>query len=142
MQTRYKSLLALSLTFLAGCLLGVVIGNPIPRWFRTLHRAPGVDRAVAHMTEVLDLSPTQQKDVRKIFIQFYPEFIQETKRARAFHRAFLIKHFEEMAPLLSEKQKAAARRFLDEQLEKKLPPPPEEPGQLDEKAKDSQAEER
>ena len=77
MRTRFKSLLALGLTFAAGCFVGIVIGSSNPRWFKSF-------------------------------------------------RAFIIKHFNEMAPLLDERQKAVAQEFLEKQLSRKMPPPPKE----------------
>ena len=35
MRTRFKSLLALGLTFAAGCFVGIVIGSSNPRWFKS-----------------------------------------------------------------------------------------------------------
>ena len=44
---------------------------------------------------------------------------------------FMIQHFNEMAPILDERQKAVAREFLDNHLSKHrnkdvMPPPPQE----------------
>ena len=100
MRTRFKSLLALGLTFAAGCF--------------------------EHLTEVLELTPEQQEQVREVFIRLHPEFLKESERAKAFRRAFIIKHFNEMAPLLDERQKAVAQEFLEKQLSRKMPPPPKE----------------
>ena len=86
----------------------------------------GPDRAVEHLTEVLELTPKQQEQVREVFIRLHPEFLKESERARAFRRAFIIKHFNEMAPLLDERQKAVAQEFLEKQLSRKMPPPPKE----------------
>ena len=61
MRTRFKSLLALGLTFAAGCLVGIVIGSSNPRWFKSFRQPPGPDRAVEHLTEVLELTPEQQE---------------------------------------------------------------------------------
>ena len=93
MRTRFKSLLALGLTFAAGCLVGIVIGSSNPRWFKSFRQPPGPDRAVEHLTEVLDLTPKQQEQVREVFIRLHPEFLKESERARAFptgiyHQAF------------------------------------------------------
>lgn len=126
MRTRFKSILALGLTFAAGCLVGIVIGSNNPRWFKSFRQPPGPDRAVEHLTEVLDLNAQQQQQVREIFIRLHPEFLKEAERARAFRKAFIIKHFHEMAPLLDERQKAAAQDFLERQLSRKMPPPPKE----------------
>lgn len=126
MRTRFKSLLALGLTFAAGCLLGIVIGANNPRWFKSFRQTPGPDRAVEHVTELLDLTPKQQEQVREIFIRLHPEFLKEAERARAFRREFIIKHFKEMAPLLDERQKAVAQGFLERQLSRKMPPPSKE----------------
>ena len=41
MRTRFKSLLALGLTFAAGCLVGIVIGSSNPRWFKSFRQPPG-----------------------------------------------------------------------------------------------------
>ena len=120
MRTRFKSLLALGLTFAAGC----VIGSSNPRWFKSFRQPPGPDRAVEHLTEVLELTPEQQEQVREVFIRLHPEFLKESERAKAFRRAFIIKHFNEMAPLLDERQKAVAQEFLEKQLSRKMPPPP------------------
>ena len=60
------------------------------------------------------------------FIRLHPEFLKESERAKAFRRAFIIKHFNEMAPLLDERQKAVAQEFLEKQLSRKMPPPPKE----------------
>ena len=119
MRTRFKSLLALGLTFAAGCFVGIVIGSSNPRWFKSF-------RAVEHLTEVLELTPEQQEQVREVFIRLHPEFLKESERAKAFRRAFIIKHFNEMAPLLDERQKAVAQEFLEKQLSRKMPPPPKE----------------
>ena len=59
MRTRFKSLLALGLTFAAGCFVGIVIGSSNPRWFKSFRQPPGPDRAVEHLTEVLELTPEQ-----------------------------------------------------------------------------------
>ena len=118
MRTRFKSLLALGLTFAAGCFVGIVIGSSNPRWFKSFRQPPGPDRAVEHLTEVLELTPEQQ--------ELHPEFLKESERAKAFRRAFIIKHFNEMAPLLDERQKAVAQEFLEKQLSRKMPPPPKE----------------
>ena len=83
-------------------------------------------RAVEHLTEVLELTPEQQEQVREVFIRLHPEFLKESERAKAFRRAFIIKHFNEMAPLLDERQKAVAQEFLEKQLSRKMPPPPKE----------------
>ena len=64
--------------------------------------------------------------VREIFIRLHPEFLQESERAKAFRRAFIIKHFNEMAPLLDERQKAVAQEFLEKQLSRKMQHPPKE----------------
>ena len=112
MRTRFKSLLALGLTFAAGCFVGIVIGSSNPRWFKSFRQPPCPDRAVEHLTEV--------------FIRLHPEFLKESERAKAFRRAFIIKHFNEMAPLLDERQKAVAQEFLEKQLSRKMPPPPKE----------------
>ena len=61
MRTRFKSLLALGLTFAAGCFVGIVIGSSNPRWFKSFRQPPGPDRAVEHLTEVLELTPEQQE---------------------------------------------------------------------------------
>ena len=98
MRTRFKSLLALGLTFAAGCFVGIVIGSSNPRWFKSFRQPPGPDRAVEHLTEVLELTPEQQEQVREVFIRLHPEFLKESERAKAFRRAFIIKHFNEMAP--------------------------------------------
>ena len=63
MRTRFKSLLALGLTFAAGCFVGIVIGSSNPRWFKSFRQPPGPDRAVEHLTEVLELTPEQQEQV-------------------------------------------------------------------------------
>lgn len=127
MRTRFKSLLALGLTFAAGCLLGVVIGANNPRWFKSFRQPPGPDRAVEHLTELLDLTSKQQQQVREIFIRLHPEFIKEAERARAFRKEFIIRHFKEMTPLLDERQKAVAQDFLEKQVARKILPPPEAP---------------
>ena len=124
MRTRFKSLLALGLTFAAGCFVGIVIGSSNPRWFKSFRQPPGPDRAVEHLTKVLELTPEQQEQVREVFIRLHPEFLKESERAKAFRRAFIIKHFNEMAPLLDERQKAVAQEFLEKQLSRKMPPPP------------------
>ena len=126
MRTRFKSLLALGLTFAAGCLIGIAIGSSNPRMFKLFRQPPGPDRAVEHLAEVLDLTPKQQEQVREIFIRLHPEFLQESERAKAFRRAFIIKHFNEMAPLLDERQKAVAQEFLENQLSRKMQHPPKE----------------
>ena len=126
MRTRFKSLLALGLTFAAGCFVGIVIGSSNPRWFKSFRQPPGPDRAVEHLTEVLELTPEQQEQVREVFIRLHPEFLKESERAKAFRRAFIIKHFNEMAPLLDERQKAVAQEFLEKQLSRKMPPTPKE----------------
>ena len=41
MRTRFKSLLALGLTFAAGCFVGIVIGSSNPRWFKSFRQPPG-----------------------------------------------------------------------------------------------------
>ena len=114
------------LTFAAGCFVGIVIGSSNPRWFKSFRQPPGPDRAVEHLTEVLELTPEQQEQVREVFIRLHPEFLKESERAKAFRRAFIIKHFNEMAPLLDERQKAVAQEFLEKQLSRKMPPPPKE----------------
>ena len=81
---------------------------------------------IEHLTEVLELTPEQQEQVREVFIRLHPEFLKESERAKAFRRAFIIKHFNEMAPLLDERQKAVAQEFLEKQLSRKMPPPPKE----------------
>ena len=97
MRTRFKSLLALGLTFAAGCFVGIVIGSSNPRWFKSFRQPPGPDRAVEHLTEVLELTPEQQDQVREVFIRLHPEFL-----------------------------KAVAQEFLEKQLSRKMPPPPKE----------------
>lgn len=126
MRTRFKSLLALGLTFAAGCLVGIVIGCNNPRWLKSFRQPPGPDRAVEHVTELLDLTSKQQQQVREIFIRLHPEFLKEAERARAFRREFIIRHFKEMTPLLDERQKATAQDFLEKQLSRKMPKPPTE----------------
>ena len=113
MRTRFKSLLALGLTFAAGCFVGIVIGSSNPRWFKSFRQPPGPDRAVEHLTEVLELTPEQQEQVREVFIRLHPEFLKESERAKAFRRAFIIKQ-------------AVAQEFLEKQLSRKMPPPPKE----------------
>ena len=94
--------------------------------FKSFRQPPGPDRAVEHLTEVLELTPEQQEQVREVFIRLHPEFLKESERAKAFRRAFIIKHFNEMTPLLDERQKAVAQEFLEKQLSRKMPPPPKE----------------
>ena len=125
MRNRSKSLLALGLTFAAGCLVGIVIGGTNPGWFREYRKAPGPERAVAHLTEELDLTPEQQIKVKEIFARLHPEFLKEIEQARAFHRAFLLRHFQEMEPILNAKQKEKARAFIERKLARSLPPPPD-----------------
>ena len=57
------------------------------------------------------LTPEQQEQVREVFIRLHPEFLKESERAKAFRRAFIIKHFNEMAPLLDERQKPWPKSF-------------------------------
>ena len=82
MRTRFKSLLALGLTFAAGCFVGIVIGSSNPRWFKSFRQPPGPDRAVEHLTEVLELTPEQQEQVREVFIRLHPEFLKESERQK------------------------------------------------------------
>ena len=128
MRTRFKSLLALGLTFAAGCFVGIVIGSSNPRWFKSFRQPPGPDSGGSKtLTEVLELTPEQQEQVREVFVSASTsEFLKESERAKAFRRAFIIKHFNEMAPLLDERQKAVAQEFLEKQLSRKMPPPPKE----------------
>ena len=108
--------MALGLTFAAGCFVGIVIGSSNPRWFNSFRQPPGPDRAGEHLTDVLELTPVQQEQVREVFISLHPEFLKESERAKAFRRTFIINHFNEMAPLLDERQKAVAQEFLEKQL--------------------------
>lgn len=127
MRTRVKGLLALALTFLAGCVIGVLARECRPEWFsafRTRHQPP-MERAMRHMDRLLDLSPAQEEAVRRIFQSHHAEFMREIERAKAFRKAFLLRHFEEMEPLLDERQKAVARDFIERHL-KDAPPPPRE----------------
>ena len=78
MRTRFKSLLALGLTFAAGCFVGIVIGSSNPRWFKSFRQPPGPDRAVEHLTEVLELTPEQQEQVREVFIRLRPKRARRT----------------------------------------------------------------
>ena len=131
MRTRLKSLLALALTFVAGCLVGVTVAVSQPGWFRSFRQPPGPERAVDHLTGMLDLSPEQRKRVREVFVRLHPQFVKESERARAFRKEFMIQHVNEMAPILDERQKAVAREFLDNHLSKHrnkdvMPPPPQE----------------
>jgi len=90
MRTRFKSLLALGLTFAAGCFVGIVIGSSNPRWFKSFRQPPGPDRAVEHLTEVLELTPEQQEQVREVFIRLHPEFLKESESfpKGIYHQAF------------------------------------------------------
>lgn len=128
MRTPIKSLLALALTFAAGCAVGVLVRDARPEWFRFRHQPP-VERAVRRVADLLDLSPAQQEEIRAVFQRLHPEFERELQRARAFRNAFLLRHFQEMEPLLDDRQKAVARDFLDKHLKNALPPapPPEGP---------------
>ena len=45
-----------------------------------------------------------------------------------FRKAFLLRHFEEMEPLLDERQKAVAQDFVERHLTDAPPPPPDENG--------------
>lgn len=123
MRTRMKSLLALALTFVAGCAVGVLVRDARPEWFRFRHQPP-VERAVRHMTDLLDLTPAQREEVRAVFQRLHPEFERELQRVRDFRNAFLLRHFQEMEPLLDARQKAVARDFLAKRLKDAPPPPP------------------
>ena len=128
MRTRVKGLLALALTFLAGCVIGVLARECRPEWFsafRTGHQPP-LERAMRHMDRLLDLTPAQEENSRRIFQNHHAEFIQEIERAKTFRKAFLLRHFEEMEPLLDERQKAVARDFVARHLKETPPPPPDE----------------
>ena len=129
MRTRVKGLLALALTFLAGCTIGVLARECRPEWFsaiRTRHQPP-MERAMRHMDRLLDLTPAQEEAVRRIFQSHHAEFMQEIERAKTFRKAFLLRHFEEMEPLLDERQKAVARDFVERHLTDAPPqtPPPD-----------------
>ena len=124
MRTRFKGLLALVLTFIAGGLVGVTLAASHPGWFRSFRQPPGPECAVRHLTKELDLTPEQQRRVREVFVRLHPDFVKEAERARTFRKTFMVRHFKEMEPILDDRQKAAARAFLDRQLAKRLPPPP------------------
>lgn len=129
MRTRMKGFLALALTFLAGCVIGVLAREFRPEWFsaiRTRHQPP-MERAMRHMDRLLDLTPAQEEAVRRIFQSHHAEFMQEIERAKTFRKAFLLRHFEEMDPLLDERQKAVARDFVERHLTDAPPqtPPPD-----------------
>lgn len=127
MRTRIKGLLALALTFLAGCVIGVLVRECRPEWFsafRTRHQPP-MERAMRHMDSLLDLTPAQEVEVRRIFQSHQAEFTREVERAKAFRKAFLLRHFTEMQPLLDERQKAVARDFVERHLKDAAPPPVE-----------------
>ena len=92
MRTRFKSLLALGSTFAAGCFVGIVIGSSNPRWFKSFRQPPGPDRAVEHLTEVLELTRSSRTGP-EVFIRLHPEFLKESERAKSFpkgiyHQAF------------------------------------------------------
>lgn len=130
MRTRVKGLLALALTFLAGCAIGVLARECRPEWFsaiRTRHQPP-MERAMRHMDRLLDLTPAQEEAVRRIFQSHHAEFMREIERAKTFRKAFLLRHFEEMEPLLDERQKAVAQDFVERHLTDAPPPPPDENG--------------
>ncbi len=128
MRTRLKSLLALALTFVAGGLVGVTVAVSHPGWFRSFRQPPGPERAVEYLTDMLDLTSEQRKRVRKVFVRLHPQFVKESERARAFRKDFMVRHFNEMEPILDERQKAVAREFLNKHLNRDVapPPPPEE----------------
>lgn len=127
MNTRVKSLLVLALAFSAG----VVSGGTLLRYTADCREAvpspPGPEGAIRHLTELLRLTPDQQKHVREIFVRHQKEMEKEIVRARSFRTAFLTTHFREMDPVLTPEQRIAARKELDRLINMPFPPPPPPP---------------
>ncbi len=125
MNTRFKSLLVLLLTFIAGIAIGGVSCLIAVEQQQTFFSPPpGPEGAIRHLTELLRLSPDQQQQVRAIFLRNHQKLEKEFARARRFRIAFITRQFREMETILTPEQRAVAQKELDKILGRPFPPPP------------------
>lgn len=125
MNTCFKSLLVLLLTFVAGIAAGgvscLIVIEQHPTFFSP---PPGPEGAIRHLTELLRLSPKQQQQVRAIFLRNHQKLEEEFARARQFRVAFITGQFREMETILTPEQRAVAQKEQDRILSRPFPPPP------------------
>ncbi len=125
MNTRFKSLLALLLTFAAGGAAGGAVCMIVIQQHPALFAPPpGPEGAIRHLTELLRLSPEQQQQVRAIFLRNHQKIEKEFARARRFRTAFITEQFQEIDAVLTPEQRAVAQKERDRVLSKPFPPPP------------------
>lgn len=125
MNTRFKSLLALLLTFAAGVTAGGAVCMIVIQQPPALFAPPsGPEGAIRHLTELLRLSPEQQQQVRAIFLRNHQKIEEEFARARRFRTAFITEQFQEMDAVLTPEQRAVAQKERGRVLSKPFPPPP------------------